>query len=173
MEKFTKFRDAGTGIAPFLPIAPPSRTPLVLPFELTLFVLRVPLIFVVFGLEVLLVDLLGEPLLRRVLPTLLKWMRWMFLRAVLFLCGFLWIDEQLEGVSKAFVLFNPALTTRQRNLAIAPTGGNVIASNHTSPFDVMYLAAKCLPSLLALTLGTTSCLFPFFCQRTKSNQHRS
>jgi len=104
MEKFTKFRDPGTGIAPFLPIAPPSRTPLVLPFELALFVLRAPLIFVVLGLELLLVDLIGETVLRRVLPIVVTWMRWIFLRTILGLCGFWWIDEQLEGVSKAFVL---------------------------------------------------------------------
>ena len=102
MEKFTKFRDPGTGIAPFLPIAPGSRTPLILPFELTICVLRIPLIFLVLGLEIVLVEGVGELCLRRVLPSLLGWIRWLFLRTILMLCGIWWIDEQLDGVSKSY-----------------------------------------------------------------------
>ena len=104
MEKFTKFRDPGTGIAPFLPIAPGSRTPLLLPFELFIFVLRIPLIFLVFGLEIILVEGVGELCLRRLLPSLLGWIRWIFLRITLWLCGIWWIDEQLDGVSKSYNL---------------------------------------------------------------------
>jgi 1-acylglycerol-3-phosphate O-acyltransferase len=102
MEKFTKFRDPGTGIAPFLPIAPGSRTPLIIPFELTLCVIRLALIILVFGLHVILVEGLGELCLRRVLPSLLGWIRWLFLRTLIFLCGIWWIDEQLDGVSKSY-----------------------------------------------------------------------
>jgi len=98
MEKFTKFRDPGTGIAPFLPIAPRSRTPLFIPFELTLCVLRIPLLLLVFGLEVVLVEGLGELCLRRTIPRLLGWMKWLFLRTLMLLCGIWWIEEQLDGI---------------------------------------------------------------------------
>ena len=110
MEKFTKFRDPGTGIAPFLPIAPGSRTPLILPFELTIFVLRIPLILLVFGLEIVLVEGVGELCFRRGLPSLLGWIRWLFLRTVLLLCGIWWIDEQLDGVSKSYSPIKALLT---------------------------------------------------------------
>jgi len=102
MEKFTKFRDPGTGIAPFLPIAPRSRTPLVLPFELIIYLIRIPLVFLVFGLEIVLVEGVGELCLRRVLPGVLVWIKWFFLRTILWLCGIWWIDEQLDGVSKSY-----------------------------------------------------------------------
>jgi len=103
MEKFTKFRDPGTGIAPFLPIAPASRTPLIIPLELTLFLFRVPLLFLGLGLEFILVEAVGEVTLRKVLPPVVAWTRWLLLRTVLLLCGIWWIDEQLEGVTKSYV----------------------------------------------------------------------
>jgi hypothetical protein len=96
MEKFTKFRDAGTGIAPFLPIAPASRAPLVIPFELTLCVIRIPLIFLVFAFEVVFVEGVGEICLRGVLPGVLGWMKWVFFRTILLLCGIWYIEEQVE-----------------------------------------------------------------------------
>jgi hypothetical protein len=34
---------------------------------------------------------------------------------------------------------------RQRKLAVAPKRGNLIVSNFTSPFDVIYFAAKYVP----------------------------
>jgi 1-acylglycerol-3-phosphate O-acyltransferase len=101
MEKFTKFRDAGTGIAPFLPIAPGSRTPFIFLLELTLCVFRIPLIFLVFGLEVILVEGVGELFMRKIWPEFHSWVRWLFLRMVLLLCGIWRIDEHLDGVSKS------------------------------------------------------------------------
>lgn len=102
MEKFTKFRDPGTGIAPFLPIAPGNRTLFILPIELALCVIRVPLILMILGLEALLVEGIGEICLRKTVPWLLGWIRWLFLRTILLLCGIWWVDEQLDGVSKSY-----------------------------------------------------------------------
>lgn len=104
MEKFTKFRDPGTGIAPFLPIASGSRTPIYFPFELMLCIIRFTLIFLVFGLEVILVDILGELTLRKVAPRVLAWIRWLFMRTILLLCGIWVIEEILDGVSKSYRL---------------------------------------------------------------------
>ena len=101
MEKFTKFRDPGTGIAPFLPIAPRSRTPLILPLEFIICVFRIPLLFLVFGLEIILVEGVGELCVRRILPSVLGWIKWLLLRTILLLCGIWWIDEQLDGISKS------------------------------------------------------------------------
>ena len=143
MEKFTKFRDPGTGIAPFLPIAPGSRAPLTLPLELSLCVIRLPLLCLVFGLEFVLVEGLGEFTLRTTVPAVLGWMKSAFLRTVLFLCGIWFIDEQLEGVSRAYI--PPRLKVNvfsQRRLAVKPKTGNIIVSNFTSPLDVVYFAAK-------------------------------
>ena len=102
MEKFTKFRDPGTGIAPFLPIAPASRSPFLFPIELTLCVFRIPFIFVVFGVEALLVEGVGELCLRGLVPGLLAWVKWLFFRTLLLLCGIWWIDEQLDGLTKLY-----------------------------------------------------------------------
>ena len=102
MEKFTKFRDPGTGIAPFLPIAPGSRAPLTIPLELTLCIIRIPLMLLVFVLEIVLVEWLGEASLRKVLPQALGWIRWLFLRILLLLCGIWWIEEQVDGVSQLY-----------------------------------------------------------------------
>ena len=143
MEKFTKFRDPGTGIAPFLPIAAGSRTPLTLPLELTVCVIRVPLLCLVFGLHTVLVEGLGELALRTTVPTVLGWMKWAFLRTILFFCGIWYIDEQLEGVSKAYTPIHVKINLlSQRKLAVQPKGGNLIVSNFTSPLDVVYFAAK-------------------------------
>lgn len=101
MEKFTKFRDPGTGIAPFLPIAPASRTPLILPLEFTLCLFRIPFLFLVLGLEIILVEIFADITLRRIFPPIVSWTRWIFLRTVLLLCGIWHIDEQLEGLTKS------------------------------------------------------------------------
>jgi 1-acylglycerol-3-phosphate O-acyltransferase len=142
MEKFTKFRDPGTGIAPFLPIASRSRTPLILPLELIICVFRIPLLFLVFGLEIILVEGVGELCVRRILPGVLGWIKWLLLRTILLLCGIWWIDEQLDGVSKSYAPLLVYIQGRQRTLAVAPKRGSLIVSNHTSPFDLIYLAAK-------------------------------
>lgn len=162
MEKFTKFRDPGTGIAPFLPIAPGNRTPFFIPIELALSVIRVPLIFMILGLEAILVEGIGEICLRKTVPWLLGWIRWLFLRTILWLCGIWWVDEQLDGVSKSYdPLQLTSSWTSQRKLAIPPKPGNIIASNFTSPLDLIYLAAKfASPVNPRLILGMMRRSFP-------------
>ena len=143
MEKFTKFRDPGTGIAPFPPIAAGSRTPLTFPLELTVCVIRLPLLCLVFGLHIVLVEGLGELALRTTVPNLLGWMKWAFLRTILFFCGIWYIDEQLDGVSKAYASIHMKINlVSQRNLAVKPKRGNLVVSNFTSPLDIVYFAAK-------------------------------
>lgn len=143
MEKFTKFRDPGTGIAPFLPIAPGNRTPFILPFEIALCIIRTPLIFLLLAVEAVFVEGIGEICLRPTVPFLVAWVRWLFLRAILVLCGIWWVDEQLDGVSKSRAHCHVLSSLySQTKLAIPPKPGNLIVSNFTSPLDVVYFAAK-------------------------------
>jgi 1-acylglycerol-3-phosphate O-acyltransferase len=173
MEKFTKFRDPGTGIAPFLPIAPGSRTPFIVPVELALCIVRVPLIFLLLGLEAVFVEVVGEMCLRSTAPVVQAWLRWLFLRSILLLCGVWWVDEQLDGVSKSCVSFEDmSLLSSQRKLAVPPKPGNIIVSNFTSPLDIIYFAAKHFVCLRELTLGMTPHSFPALFLRIKFSRLR-
>ena len=67
-----------------------------IPFQMTLCVIRIPLLFLVFAFEVVFVEGLGEICLRRVVPAVLGWMKWVFFRTVLLLCGIWYIEEQVE-----------------------------------------------------------------------------
>ncbi|KAE8144696.1 putative vacuolar protein sorting protein Vps66 [Aspergillus avenaceus] len=121
MEKFTQFRDRGSGIAPFLPI-PSQSAGFQLPIRVFLFWLRLPIfIFVCVGYFLILqwfpIGSLGK-----------KASLW----CILGIPSIWWIDLQVEGVRKGF------LAQQQARL---PGPGSVIASSFTSPIDAIYLAA--------------------------------
>jgi len=101
------------------------------------------LILLVFVVEAVLVEGVGELCLRRLVPRVLGWMKWLFLRTLLLLCGIWVIDEQFDGLTKA-----------QRKLAVAPRAGDIVASNYTSPLDVIYLAAKYDPVFVSSFVTT-------------------
>ncbi|KAL6252828.1 Lysophosphatidic acid:oleoyl-CoA acyltransferase 1 [Rhinocladiella similis] len=121
MEKFSQFRDKGSGIAPFLPI-PHEPAGIALPFHAFLFIFRVPLLLM-FSISYFLV---------------LQWMpigvlgRKASLWCILGIPGIWWIDLQIDGVKKGSLAKN---STR------IPQAGSVIASSHASPIDALYLAA--------------------------------
>ncbi|KAE8356382.1 hypothetical protein BDV28DRAFT_127221 [Aspergillus coremiiformis] len=122
MEKFTQFRDRGSGIAPFLPI-PTQPAGFQLPLRIFLFCFRLPLfIFVCVGyflvLQWLPIGSLGK-----------KASLW----CILGVPSIWWIDLQVDGVRKG------SLSTQHR--ARLPGPGSVIASSFTSPIDAVYLAA--------------------------------
>jgi hypothetical protein len=60
--------------------------------------------------------------------------------------GFGGSTNNLTGSPKRTVERLSEVTRRQRKLAVPPKPGDVIASNHTSPLDLLYLAAKFLMS---------------------------
>ncbi|EXJ83460.1 hypothetical protein A1O1_07083 [Capronia coronata CBS 617.96] len=129
MEKFSQFRDKGSGIAPFLPI-PTESAGLQLPFHIFLFVCRVPLLLI-FALSYFLV---------------LQWMpigvlgRKASLWCILGLPGIWWVDLQIDGVKKGSLA---------KNSASLPQAGSIIASSSASPIDALYLSAIFDPLFVA------------------------
>ncbi|CAL5868038.1 uncharacterized protein PFLUO_LOCUS2261 [Penicillium psychrofluorescens] len=122
MEKFSQFRDRGSGIAPFLPI-PSEPIGLQAPLRFSLFCFRLPLfIFVTVSyflvLQWLPIGSLGK-----------KAALW----CILGVPSIWWIDLQIDGVRKG------SLSKQQQ--ARLPQPGSVIASSFTSPIDTVYLAA--------------------------------
>ncbi|KAI5779748.1 hypothetical protein EDC01DRAFT_669621 [Geopyxis carbonaria] len=121
MEKFSKFRDRGTQIAPFLPIV---ATPTLLQsiYQPLLFLLRLPFFLsVAIPYLILLLTLPTGSLIRKV---------WVW--SLLGVSGVWWVDLQVAGVKRG------ALATNSRKL---PQAGSVIVSSYTSPLDAIYLAA--------------------------------
>ncbi|PGH15204.1 hypothetical protein AJ79_02569 [Helicocarpus griseus UAMH5409] len=122
MEKFSQFRDRGSGIAPFLPV-PSQSSGIYLPFHLFLFCMRLPLLVTAFltyfcVLQWLPIGSLGK-----------KASLWV----ILGIPGIWWIDLQIDGVRKGSLAMHHS--TR------LPGPGSVIASSFTSPIDALYLAA--------------------------------
>ncbi|KAE9983725.1 hypothetical protein Vi05172_g10559 [Venturia inaequalis] len=121
MEKYSQFRDRGSGIAPFFPVSS-QPSGLYLPFHAFLFVCRVPLLIAV-GLTYLLV-FSWLPVNSLIKKTVL----W----TMLGIPGIWWVDLQIDGVKRG------SLAKNQERL---PHPGTLIASSFTSPIDCLYLAA--------------------------------
>jgi len=121
MEKFSQFRDRGSGIAPFLPI-PTEPAGVYLPFHLFLFAIRIPLLLS-FSLTYFLFFqwLPTGPLIKKA-----------SLWCILGTPAIWWIDLQIDGVRKGSLA---------QHRARLPRPGTVIAANSTSPLDALYLAA--------------------------------
>ncbi|EAW14303.1 lysophosphatidic acid acyltransferase LOA1 [Aspergillus clavatus NRRL 1] len=122
MEKFSQFRDRGSGIAPFLPI-PSQALGFKLPIGIFLFCVRLPiLIFVCLSyflvLQWLPIGSLGK-----------KASLW----CILGVPSIWWIDLQVDGVRKG--------SLSKQHQSRLPGPGSVIASSFTSPIDAVYLAA--------------------------------
>ncbi|RAK96225.1 lysophosphatidic acid acyltransferase LOA1 [Aspergillus ibericus CBS 121593] len=132
MERFTQFRDRGTGVAPFFPPPPPPLGFPKLIVWVTLFWFRL-FIFIPICLAYFMV-FHWLPL-----PSLV---RKGFLWLILAVPSFWWIDLQVDGVRKGTL----GSTQHQNRL---PGPGSVIASSFTSPIDPFYLAAVFNPVFVA------------------------
>ncbi|GAB7349768.1 hypothetical protein MBLNU459_g0493t1 [Dothideomycetes sp. NU459] len=121
MEKYSQFRDRGSGIAPFFPI-PTQPSGVALPVHLFLFVTRVAIVVPFALLYFLLLSWLPLG------PLVKKAALWVILGVP----GVWWIDLAVDGVKKG------SLGTHRGRL---PHDGSVIASSYTSPLDALYLAA--------------------------------
>ncbi|KAL2008438.1 hypothetical protein VTN00DRAFT_6632 [Thermoascus crustaceus] len=130
MEKFSQFRDRGSGIAPFLPI-PAQPSGIQLPLHIFLFCFRLPL-FISICLSYFLV---------------LQWLpigslgKKASLWCILGVPSIWWIDLQIDGVRKGSL-------AKQRTARL-PGPGSIIASSFTSPIDAVYLAAIFDPIFVA------------------------
>ncbi|KFY41158.1 hypothetical protein V494_03166 [Pseudogymnoascus sp. VKM F-4513 (FW-928)] len=121
MEKYSQFRDRGSGIAPFFPVTSPSST-LYLPVNIFLFVVKLPLFLAIAVAYFFFLQWLPLGAFVR------KAMLWVILGAP----GIWWIDLQIDGVKKG------SLAREKQRL---PAPSSIIASSFTSPVDALYLAA--------------------------------
>ncbi|KAI0023701.1 hypothetical protein F4780DRAFT_62241 [Xylariomycetidae sp. FL0641] len=138
MEKYSQFRDRGSGISPFLPNAAPTSFPWRLIYA-GIFAFRLPL-FLAYGLLFFLV-------LDHLPPALTpQFMRKLFLWTLLGIPGIWWIDLQLDGVKRGSLSSQPPDRF--------PHARSVIAAQFTSPVDAVYLAAVFDPLFVVAYPGT-------------------
>ncbi|OBT68329.1 hypothetical protein VE03_02299 [Pseudogymnoascus sp. 23342-1-I1] len=121
MEKYSQFRDRGSGIAPFFPVTSPTST-LYLPVNIFLFAVKLPLFLAIAVAYFFFLQWLPLGAFIR------KAMLWVILGAP----GIWWIDLQIDGVKKG------SLAREKQRL---PAPSSIIASSFTSPVDALYLAA--------------------------------
>ncbi|ROV93084.1 hypothetical protein VSDG_07353 [Cytospora chrysosperma] len=126
MEKFSQFRDRGSGIAPFIPHTSPSSTPAKL-LHVCLFAFRLPVLLFSLALYFLVVQHV-TPILPQAINKLLVW-------GLLAIPQIWWSDLQLDGVKRGSLSQQPP-----GRMPCAPPA-SVIAASFTSPVDAVYLAA--------------------------------
>ncbi|WWC88984.1 uncharacterized protein L201_003899 [Kwoniella dendrophila CBS 6074] len=148
MEKYSKWRDPGTGIQPFLPIVPPRTVSPVFiallgPFSLVHSIGRTILLGIVALLHVILVDgiclvFIPIPPLYRLVSSALTALT---CRLALVLMGYWWITTDIyspkrgkNGVSQIS--------------KVSPKKGDLMITNWTSYVDVLYLAFRHNPTFL-------------------------
>ncbi|KAK3370088.1 acyltransferase [Podospora didyma] len=122
MEKFSQFRDKGSGISPFMPTSTPASA-LFSAVHVFLFLFRLPLFLSYVGLYFLFLHNLPLPVVAR---KLLLW-------GVMGIPGIWWVDLQLDGVKRGALSQQPP--------SRVPHARSVVAANFTSPLDALYLAA--------------------------------
>ncbi|KAF4624707.1 hypothetical protein G7Y89_g13462 [Cudoniella acicularis] len=122
MEKYSQFRDRGSGIAPFFPVLS-QPAGLYMPVHIFLFLIKLPLLITISTTYFLFLQWfpLGSLLKKAIL--------WL----ILGIPGIWWIDLQIDGVKKG--------SLAKKHEGRVPEPGNVIASSFTSPIDSLYLAA--------------------------------
>lgn len=122
MEKYSQFRDRGSGISPFIPTTTPRST-LTTALHSAVFAFRLP--FFITGCIIYFSVLAYLPL-PLVAHKLLLW-------AMLGIPGIWWVDLQLDGVKRGSLSQQPPERF--------PDSGAVIAAQFTSPIDALYLSA--------------------------------
>jgi len=122
MEKYSQYRDRGSGIAPFFPISS-QPAGIYLPVHMFLFLFKLPFLITISTTYFLFLQWfpLGSLLKKAIL--------WM----ILGIPGIWWIDLQIDGVKKG--------SLAKKHGGRVPEPGDVIASSFTSPIDSLYLAA--------------------------------
>ncbi|KAI1768036.1 hypothetical protein GGR53DRAFT_479642 [Hypoxylon sp. FL1150] len=125
MEKYSQFRDRGTGISPFLPSTTPASTFSTL-WRSVLFLCRLPFFLTYSAVFFLVLDHLPSFIIPQVGRKLLLW-------TLLGIPGIWWVDLQLDGVKRGSLSQQPS--------SRFPNARSVIAAQFTSPVDALYLAA--------------------------------
>ncbi|KAI1455394.1 hypothetical protein F4805DRAFT_272112 [Annulohypoxylon moriforme] len=127
MEKYSQFRDRGSGISPFIPSTTPTSAVSKL-LHGVLFLFRLPFFLGYSAFFFLFLDHLPSFLIPQVARKLLLW-------TLLGIPGIWWVDLQLDGVKRGSLSQQPS--TRFPGNA----GRSIIAAQFTSPVDALYLAA--------------------------------
>ncbi|KAH8888793.1 acyltransferase-like protein [Thozetella sp. PMI_491] len=122
MEKFSQFRDRGSGISPFLPATTPASAVSSL-LHTFLFLFRLPIFMTCVAAYFLVLHHLPLPVVAR---KLLLW-------GLMGIPGIWWVDLQLDGVKRGSLSQQPP--------SRVPHPRSVIAASFTSPIDALYLAA--------------------------------
>ncbi|KAK9780351.1 putative Phospholipid/glycerol acyltransferase domain-containing protein [Seiridium cardinale] len=122
MEKYSQFRDRGSGVSPFLPHVTPVSIPTRF-WHMVIFCFRLPIFLFYVACYFLLLTHLPLPVVFR---KLLLW-------GMLGIPGIWWVDLQLDGVKRGHLHEQPAERV--------PHPGSIIAAQFTSPIDALYLAA--------------------------------
>jgi 1-acylglycerol-3-phosphate O-acyltransferase len=121
MEKYSQFRDRGSGISPFLPHQS-QVTSAAIVGNTILFLFRLPLFVLVGGFFFLLLAHLPVP---RVIRKVYLW-------CLTTVSGIWWKDLQVDGVKRGHLSEQPGRM---------PQPGAIIAAQFTSPIDALYLGA--------------------------------
>ncbi len=124
MEKYTRWRDAGTGIAPFLPVAVPESLAAMLPLRILLFLVRFPVLSVLLLIHIILVDFILGNTLSYLYDQAYLTVRRQSARTILFCAGFHSIPISWDE-------------RKWPNMR----GGDVIITNRSSPLDHLLLLA--------------------------------
>lgn len=122
MEKYSQFRDRGSGISPFIPPSTPTSTFYTL-VRSAVFLFRLPIFLTYCAVYFLFLAHLPLPLAFR---KLLLW-------GMLGIPGIWWVDLQLDGVKRG--------SLSQQPKSRVPHPRSIIAAQFTSPVDALYLAA--------------------------------
>ncbi|KAJ2996547.1 hypothetical protein HDV02_006380, partial [Globomyces sp. JEL0801] len=152
MEKFSGWRDAGTGIHPFLYPKPP-RTDTAVYYSAFKCYLVGPIIAVIKLILILIITLLTFLLevigLVFIVPAVVQsWKSFLYLifgRCILFLCGFYYIETSEVSVKKL------KANSKSKPVNAQPLR-QLIVSNHSSYLDILYYAYSYAPIFLGVTM---------------------
>ncbi|PWN52741.1 hypothetical protein IE53DRAFT_377886 [Violaceomyces palustris] len=132
-EKFSRFRDAGTGIQVFLTPVPPASGTSALTLALS------PISFVLGAVRVILISFLALIWSLFSLGSTVGRLNSIFARAILFMIGFVWIN--VEHVS----LRSRGRAASSAKTPFAPGPGDLVLSNWSSWIDLLWLSTKFSP----------------------------
>ncbi|KAF9469103.1 hypothetical protein BDZ94DRAFT_1245371 [Collybia nuda] len=143
MEKFSAYRDPGTGIQPFLTPIPPLGSDFLakatLPLRLIIGLIRTTLILLLIPIYLVLVP--GLCTLLVPLPFLYHPVSHFFTslcaRTALFILGLFWIPEESVTRKRG--------RGQQKNQSWKPRGGDIIVSNWVSWIELLWLASRFNP----------------------------
>ncbi|KAI2467921.1 hypothetical protein F4781DRAFT_288925 [Annulohypoxylon bovei var. microspora] len=127
MEKYSQFRDRGSGISPFIPSTTPTSAVSTL-LHGAIFLFRLPFFLSYSAFFFLFLDHLPSFLIPQVARKLLLW-------TLLGIPGIWWVDLQLDGVKRG------SLSQQPSSRFPGNARRSIIAAQFTSPIDALYLAA--------------------------------